>query len=87
MKFLLGFAIGFGATLLFTPASGEENRRALVERAKQIMELPRQKAQQAAEAAKQKAGEIGSQVGRRAAEAAVQAVEQDVLGNTGPKTA
>lgn len=87
MKFLLGFAIGFGVTLLFAPASGEENRRMLKERARELMELPRQKAEEAAENAKEKAGDIGSRVGRQAAEAAVKAVEQDVLGKPGNKTA
>lgn len=87
MKFLLGFAIGFGIALFVTPASGEENRRALKQRAKDLMELPRQKAVQAAESAKEEAGEIGSQVGRKAAEAAVQAVEQNVLGRPNNKTA
>lgn len=87
MRFLLGFAIGFGITLFFAPESGEETRRALKQRATRLMDLPRQKAAEAAENAKEKAGDIGSQVGRQAAEAAVQAVEQDVLGKSGNKTA
>lgn len=87
MRFLLGFAIGFGMTLLFAPASGEENRRALKQRAEELMEMPRRKAVEAAESAKEKAGEIGSQVGRQAAEAAVQAVEQNVIGNPSNKSA
>jgi gas vesicle protein len=80
MRFLLGFAIGFGVSLLFAPASGAETRRSLVQRAQELMELPRQKAQEAAEIAKQKAGEVGSRVGRQAAESAVDAVQEDVLG-------
>ncbi|HTM36570.1 MAG TPA: YtxH domain-containing protein [Terriglobales bacterium] len=80
MRFLLGFAIGFGISLLFAPASGEETRRSLMQAAQDLMDLPRQKAQEAAEAAKQKAGELGSQVGRQAAESAVQAMEDNVLG-------
>jgi len=80
MRFLLGFAVGFGISLLFAPASGEETRRSLMQAAQDFMDLPRQKAQEAAEAAKQKAGELGSQVGRQAAESAVQAMEDNVLG-------
>ena len=80
MRFLLGFAIGFGISLLFAPASGEETRRSLMQAAQDLMDLPWQKAQEAAEAAKQKAGELGSQVGRQAAESAVQAMEDNVLG-------
>jgi gas vesicle protein len=80
MRFLLGFAIGFGVTLLFAPASGEETRRNLMQRGRELMDLPRQKAEEAAETARQKAGELGSRVGRQAAEAAVQAIEEDVLG-------
>ncbi|MFL6305653.1 MAG: YtxH domain-containing protein [Candidatus Sulfotelmatobacter sp.] len=80
MRFLLGFAVGFGISLLFAPASGEETRRSLKQGAQELMDLPRQKAEQAAETAKQKAGELGSQVGRQAAESAVQAVEENVLG-------
>ncbi len=80
MRFLLGFAVGFGISLLFAPASGEETRRSLMQGAQELMDLPRQKAEQAAETAKQKAGELGSQVGRQAAESAVQAMEDSVLG-------
>jgi gas vesicle protein len=79
MRFLLGFAIGFGITLLFAPASGAETRHDIAQRTRELMDLPRQKAQEAAEAAKEKAGELGSRVGRQAAEAAVQAVEEGVL--------
>jgi gas vesicle protein len=80
MRFLLGFAVGFGVSLLFAPASGEETRRSLMHGAQELMDLPRQKAEEAAQAAKQKAGELGSQVGRQAAESAVQAMEENVLG-------
>jgi len=79
MRFLLGFAVGFGISLLFAPASGEETRRSLMQGAQELIDIPRQKAQQAAEAASQKAGELGSQVGRQAAESAVQAMEENVL--------
>jgi gas vesicle protein len=80
MRFLLGFAVGFGISLLFAPASGEETRRSLMQGAQDLMDLPRQKAEEAAEAAKQKAGELGSQVGRQAAESAVQAMEENLPG-------
>jgi len=80
MRFLLGFALGFGISLLFAPASGAETRRNIAQRAQQLMDLPRQKAEEAAEAAEEKAGEVGSRVGRQAAESAVQAVEENVLG-------
>lgn len=80
MRFFLGFAIGFAVTVLFAPASGEETRRALMQRGRDLVDLPRQKAEEAAETAREKAGELGSRVGRQAAEAAVQAVEQDLLG-------
>lgn len=80
MRFLLGFALGFGVSLLLAPASGEETRESLKQRAQELMELSRQKAEQAAELAKEKAGELGSRLGRQAAESAVQAMEEDVLG-------
>ena len=80
MRFLLGLAVGFGISLLFAPASGEETRRSLMQRAQELMDIPRQKAEEAAEAAKQKAGELGSRLGRQAAESAVQAMEENVLG-------
>jgi len=80
MRFLLGFAVGFGISLLFAPASGQETRRSLIQGAQELMDIPRQKAEKAAETAKQKAGELGSQVGRQAAESAVQAMEENVLG-------
>jgi gas vesicle protein len=80
MRFLLGFALGFGISLLFAPASGAETRRNIGQRAQQLMDLPHQKAEEAAEAAKEKAGEVGSRVGRQAAESTVQAVEENVLG-------
>ncbi len=76
MKFLLGFAIGFGLAVLFAPASGEETRRQLAEKARQFSE---KKAEEAAEVAEKRAGEIGATVGRRAAESAVQAVKENVL--------
>jgi gas vesicle protein len=80
MRFLLGFAVGFGIGLFLAPASGAETRDAIAQRMRDIAEITRQKAEEVAETAKQHAGDLGSRVGRRAAEAAVNAVEQDVLG-------
>ena len=56
MRFLLGFAVGFGISLLFAPASGEETRRSLMQGAQELIDIPRQKAEQAAEAAQPKSG-------------------------------
>jgi gas vesicle protein len=80
MRFLLGFAIGFGLGVLMAPASGAETRDKIAQRIRDVAEIPRQKAEKAAEAAKQRVGELGSRVGREVAEAAVDAVEKDVLG-------
>jgi gas vesicle protein len=80
MRFLLGFAIGFGFGVLLAPASGAETRDKIAQRMRDVAEIPRQKAEKAAEAAKQRVGELGSRVGREVAEAAVDAVEKDVLG-------
>jgi hypothetical protein len=84
MRFLLGFAVGFGLGLLIAPASGAETRDNIAHRMRDLAEIPRQKAEAAAEAAKKRAGELGSRVGREAAEAAVDAVEKDVLGKDQP---
>jgi gas vesicle protein len=80
MRFLLGFAIGFGIGLFIAPASGAETREAIAQRARDLAEVPRQKAEEVAEAARERAGDLGSRVGREAAEAAINAVEEDVLG-------
>lgn len=80
MKLVLGFAAGLVLALIFAPAPGEETRRRLAQKARELMHVPREKAEEAAERAKERAGEIGAEVGRRAAEAAVEAVREDVLG-------
>lgn len=83
-RFLLGFAVGMGLGVLFAPASGEETRDLLAQRAREWMEIPQrkieEKIEEAAQVAKAKAGDLGSQIGRQAAENAVQTVEQNVLG-------
>jgi gas vesicle protein len=81
MKFVLGFAAGLGLALILAPARGEQTRRLLAQKARELMRIPREKAEEAAEAAKERAGEIGARIGRRAAESAVEAVKSDVLGN------
>ncbi|HLZ40170.1 MAG TPA: YtxH domain-containing protein [Candidatus Sulfotelmatobacter sp.] len=83
-RFLLGFAVGMGVGMLFAPASGEETRDLLAERAREWMEISQrkieEKVEEAAQVAKAKAGDLGSQIGRQAAENAVQTVERNVLG-------
>lgn len=87
MKFLIGFGIGIGLALLFAPASGEETRRSLFKKGRELSHMPERKLEQAAEVAKEKAGELGSRVGREAAEAAVESIRKDVLGDKENKTA
>ena len=81
MKFVIGFAAGFALSLILAPARGEVTRRRLVQKARELMQVPREKAQEAAEAAKQRAGDLGAEVWRRAAESAVETVEKDLLGH------
>lgn len=80
MKFVLGFAIGVGLALILAPAPGIETRRRLLERMRELGQLPEKKAEEFADTAKQKAGDLGGRIGREAAEAAVDAVKNDVLG-------
>lgn len=79
MRFFFGFAIGVGLGLLFAPASGEETRRRLMNKADELAAMPRQKAMEMAEVGQERAGEIGAEVGRKAAEAAVEALKDNVL--------
>lgn len=83
MRFLLGFAIGVGLGMIFAPAPGEETRRRLLDKTRELAQLPERKVQEKVQeisaTSKDKAGEIGSRVGREAAEAAVQAVTDEVL--------
>lgn len=81
MKFVLGFAAGLALSLILAPARGEETRRLLAQKWRELMLVPREKAEEAAEAARERAGDIGARIGRRAAESAVEAVKNDVLGN------
>jgi gas vesicle protein len=72
MKFLFGLAIGVALGLLYAPAPGEETRRRLAEKARELPELPQQKAREIAASVKAKAGDLGAKLGRQAAEAAVE---------------
>ena len=79
-KFLLGFGIGVGLAMLFAPASGEETRGRILDKAQDLSDLPRKKAAQMADMSKEKAGRVGADV-RRAAEGAVEAVKQNLAGD------
>ena len=81
MKFLVGFGLGVALGIIFAPASGEQTRRKLRDKAADITNLPQKKAAQATESAKSKAGELGARVGQQAAEAAVQSVKEELLGD------
>jgi gas vesicle protein len=72
MKFLFGLAIGIVVGLLYAPAPGEETRRRLAEKARELPQLPQQKAREIAASAKAKAGDLGAKLGRQAAEAAIE---------------
>jgi gas vesicle protein len=80
VKFLLGLGIGVVLGVLCAPASGEETRQQLVNRARDLSELPQRKAAEMAEDAKQKAGDLGARIGRQAAEAAVETATGKVSG-------
>jgi len=92
LNLLFGLGIGFALALLLAPASGEETRGVLVDKARRIIRLPgekieekiQEKMEETADAAKEKAGELGSRVGREAAEAAVEGIRQEVLGKNRP---
>jgi gas vesicle protein len=83
MKFLLGFAIGFGLAVVFAPAPGSETREQLKNKARELIRYPEQrieeKVAEAAEQAEQKAGDIGSRIGRDVAQATVKAVRSEML--------
>ncbi len=64
--FLLGLGFGVAAGLLFAPASGDETRRDLRERADEAIGAGRQKYGEILEKGRQKAGEIGRETGERA---------------------
>jgi gas vesicle protein len=72
MKFVFGLAVGVVLGLLYAPARGEETRRRLVEKARELPDLPQEKAREIAASAKAKAGDLGAKLGRQAAEAAVE---------------
>lgn len=78
MKFVLGLAVGVVLGLLYAPAPGEETRRQLIEKARELPELPQEKAREIAASAKAKAGDLGAKLGRQAAEAAVEKATPEV---------
>jgi len=65
-KFLLGLGIGAGLAMLFAPASGEETRGRILDKAHDLADLPRKKAAQMADVAKEKADQIAANVSRAA---------------------
>lgn len=80
MKFIFGLGIGIVLGLLCAPASGEETRQQLLDRARDLSDLPERKAAEMAENAKAKAGDLGAKLGRQAAEAAVETATSKISG-------
>jgi gas vesicle protein len=64
IKFLLGISIGAAIGLVIAPASGEETRRQLLEKADDLK-------RQGVEAGRRQAREVGSDVGERLFDKAV----------------
>ena len=64
LRFLLGLSLGIVAGIVFAPASGEETRRQLSQRADELKE-------RGIEAGRQKAREVGSETGERLYDKAV----------------
>jgi gas vesicle protein len=80
VKFILGLGTGIVLGLLCAPASGEQTRQQLLDRARELSDLPERKAAEMAENAKDKAGELGAKLGRQAAEAAVETATSKISG-------
>lgn len=80
MKFILGLGTGIVLGLLCAPASGEQTRQQLLDRARELSDLPERKAAEMAENAKDKAGELGAKLGCQAAEAAVETATSKISG-------
>jgi len=78
MKFVLGLAIGVALGLVLAPASSEETRTQLKQKARDFNHYrerqAQEKLQEVGTATEQKAGEIGSRVGRDVAQADVKAI-------------
>ena len=85
MNFVFGFGIGVALGLLYAPARGEETRRKLLEKARELPELPQQKAREIAATAKTKAGDRGAQIGLQAAEAAVEGATPNAVSQPSEK--
>lgn len=74
--------------MLLAPAPGEQTRRSVARKARDLVEMPQRKIEegieQAAEATKEKAADLGGKIGREAAETAVETVREGVLGKNRP---
>ncbi len=64
--FLVGLSLGIAAGVLFAPASGEETRRELRDRADEAVNTGRRKWGEVLETGREKAGEVGSRAGKQA---------------------
>lgn len=73
-KFMLGLGLGVAVGMLIAPASGEETRRQLAEKAEDLAEAPRLKVQEALQKGREKAGEIGQETAENAFDEAVKRV-------------
>lgn len=85
MKFLFGFAIGVALGLLYAPAPGEKTRRRILEKTRELPDLPQQKAREIAASTKAKAGDLGAKLGRQAAEAAVEKATPNAVSESSEK--
>jgi len=63
MAFLLGAAVGAGVALLLAPASGEETRRTLTDRARRLGEDLDDKLKTAKDELKHRAGDVKTAIG------------------------
>jgi len=79
-KFLLGLGLGVAVGILIAPASGEETRRQLADKAEELAEMPRMKVQEALQKGREKAGEVGQEAAQKAFdEAAKRVVGQQMI--------
>ena len=76
MRFLFGIAVGLIIGLLYAPASGEETRERLYERAGEYARGPERKLADVAQEKKEKVAQMGERLGRQAAESAVDSVSE-----------
>ncbi len=76
LKFLGGLAAGFGIGLLIAPAAGEETRRELLDKARDIVRYPEKKANELLDAVPDKAAQVAADAARQAAVEAVAKVRE-----------